>query len=189
MPKKKNEAYVVYEGRRPGIYYSWGEAEKQVKKFTGAKHKGFKSRAEAAAAFEAHLANEASSSSPLPPQAPQAAAPQAPQPAPESSSLQRPIDAENRGHRMLRSMGWEAGTGLGAHGKGITSPIPLSRPAAAGRSGIGASAGASLGPEQETVLAAVKAGRNVFKVAEGGFAGAQNRGWTRIRGPRGCGIA
>lgn len=39
MPKKK--AYVVFEGRKPGIYDSWKECEEQVSGFSGSKYKGF----------------------------------------------------------------------------------------------------------------------------------------------------
>ena len=45
MAKKK--FYAVADGRKPGIYYSWPEAEAQVKGYGGAKYKGFVSRAEA----------------------------------------------------------------------------------------------------------------------------------------------
>ena len=39
--------YAVAEGREVGIYSTWEECEKQVKKFSGAVYKKFKSRREA----------------------------------------------------------------------------------------------------------------------------------------------
>lgn len=47
MAKKK--FYAVANGRKPGIYSSWPEAEAQVKGYGGAKYKGFASRTEAEA--------------------------------------------------------------------------------------------------------------------------------------------
>lgn len=43
--------YVVWKGRKPGIYSSWEECEAQVKGFTGAEYMGFESRALAEQAF------------------------------------------------------------------------------------------------------------------------------------------
>ncbi|WP_026703344.1 ribonuclease H [Salibacterium aidingense] len=51
MPAKK-KYYVVWKGRRPGIYESWAECEKQVKGYAGASFKSFKSKEEARQAFE-----------------------------------------------------------------------------------------------------------------------------------------
>jgi len=39
MPKQKY--YVIWKGRKPGIFTSWAEAEKQVKGFAGAEYKAF----------------------------------------------------------------------------------------------------------------------------------------------------
>ena len=47
MAKKK--FYAVANGREPGVYTSWPEAEAQVKGYGGARYKGFGSRAEAEA--------------------------------------------------------------------------------------------------------------------------------------------
>lgn len=47
MAKKK--FYAVANGRKPGIYTSWPEAEAQVKGYGGAKYKGFANRSEAEA--------------------------------------------------------------------------------------------------------------------------------------------
>ena len=49
MPKQKY--YVVWKGRKPGIYTSWAEAEQQVKGFVGAEFKAFGSPNEAESAF------------------------------------------------------------------------------------------------------------------------------------------
>ncbi len=43
--------YVVWVGRQKGIYATWSECEKQVKGFSGAKFKSFKSREEAIKAY------------------------------------------------------------------------------------------------------------------------------------------
>ncbi|TAH48837.1 MAG: ribonuclease H [Chloroflexota bacterium] len=48
---KKQKYYVVWKGRRAGIFSTWAEAEAQVKGFAGAQFKAFSSRAEADAAF------------------------------------------------------------------------------------------------------------------------------------------
>lgn len=49
MPRQKY--YVVWKGRRTGIFKSWPECEAQVKGYTGAQFKAFESRAEAERAF------------------------------------------------------------------------------------------------------------------------------------------
>ncbi|MDF2715200.1 MAG: ribonuclease H-related protein [Paenibacillus sp.] len=45
--------YVVWVGRKPGIYTSWPECQKQVTKFTDAKFKSFETKAEADKAYAA----------------------------------------------------------------------------------------------------------------------------------------
>ncbi len=45
--------YVVWQGRKTGIFRSWGETEKLVKSFPSAKFKSFKSESLARHAFEA----------------------------------------------------------------------------------------------------------------------------------------
>lgn len=50
MPKKKY--YVVWKGRKTGIFTSWAECEKQVKGFTAAEYKAFDSLKEAESAFK-----------------------------------------------------------------------------------------------------------------------------------------
>ncbi|MBI3162719.1 MAG: ribonuclease H family protein [Chloroflexi bacterium] len=62
MPKIKY--YVVWKGRKTGIFTSWAECEKQVKGFVGAQYKAFDSNAEAESAFLAnydHYKGKASS--------------------------------------------------------------------------------------------------------------------------------
>jgi len=50
MPKQKY--YVVWQGRKPGIYTSWAECEKQVKGFAAAQFKAFDSLKEAESAYQ-----------------------------------------------------------------------------------------------------------------------------------------
>ena len=50
MPKKKY--YVVWKGRKTGIFTSWAECEKQVKGFVAAEYKSFGSLKEAETAFQ-----------------------------------------------------------------------------------------------------------------------------------------
>lgn len=40
-----------------------------------------------------------------------------------AADLRRPIAADNRGSQMLRDLGWEEGTGIGAHRQGRLEPI------------------------------------------------------------------
>jgi len=47
---QKQKYYVVWKGRKPGIFTSWAECEKQVKGFAGAQYKSFDSLKEAEAA-------------------------------------------------------------------------------------------------------------------------------------------
>ena len=49
MPKTK--FYVVWKGRKRGIFTSWPECESQVKGFVGARYKSFETRQEAETAF------------------------------------------------------------------------------------------------------------------------------------------
>src|SRR5699024_6982051 len=48
----KQKYYVVWAGRKPGIYTSWAECQKQTAGFKQAKFKSFKSRAEAEQAYK-----------------------------------------------------------------------------------------------------------------------------------------
>ncbi|MNV28651.1 Ribonuclease H [compost metagenome] len=45
--------YVVWEGRKPGIYSTWADCKKQTDQFTGAKYKSYESKAAAEEAFRA----------------------------------------------------------------------------------------------------------------------------------------
>lgn len=47
MAKPKNNFYAVLSGRKPGIYRTWDECQKQVIGFKGARFKGFVTRQEA----------------------------------------------------------------------------------------------------------------------------------------------
>ena len=49
MPKTK--FYVVWKGRKRGIFTSWPECESQIKGFVGARYKSFETRKEADVAF------------------------------------------------------------------------------------------------------------------------------------------
>ncbi len=49
MPK--NKFYVVWQGRKPGIYDGWEDCKRQVEGFTGAQYKGFPTIDLARAAF------------------------------------------------------------------------------------------------------------------------------------------
>jgi ribonuclease HI len=53
----KQKYYVVWKGRKPGIYDSWTECEVQVKGFTDAQYKAFENRAAAEAAFRGEYAD------------------------------------------------------------------------------------------------------------------------------------
>lgn len=48
----KQKFYVVWIGREPGVFNNWDECETQVKGFSGAKFKSFKTRKEAEDAFK-----------------------------------------------------------------------------------------------------------------------------------------
>jgi ribonuclease HI len=48
---KKQKYYVVWQGKQPGIYHNWSEAEKQIKGVVDAKFKSYESESEAIKAF------------------------------------------------------------------------------------------------------------------------------------------
>src|SRR5258706_409486 len=54
MPKQKY--YVVWKGRKPGIFTSWVECEKQVKGFVAAEYKAFGTLKEAESAYKSKYA-------------------------------------------------------------------------------------------------------------------------------------
>ncbi len=49
---QKQKYYVVWKGRRTGIFSTWDECAAQVKGFTGARYKAFPSRSEAEQAYQ-----------------------------------------------------------------------------------------------------------------------------------------
>lgn len=51
MAKGKQKYYVVWQGKKPGIYVSWAECEKQIKGVAGAKYKSYESHSLAEQAF------------------------------------------------------------------------------------------------------------------------------------------
>jgi ribonuclease HI len=51
LKKEKNQAYVVWRGRKEGVFTSWQECKNLIHGFPGAKFKGFKTVLEAQSAF------------------------------------------------------------------------------------------------------------------------------------------
>jgi Caulimovirus viroplasmin/AAA domain len=49
--KVKKEVYIVFQGRKPGLYYTWDECQKQVNGFSGAKFQGYTNRQKAERAW------------------------------------------------------------------------------------------------------------------------------------------
>jgi ribonuclease HI len=49
----KQKYYVVWAGKKPGIYTSWAECQLQVNQFVGAKFKAYETQKEAEAAYKA----------------------------------------------------------------------------------------------------------------------------------------
>ncbi len=45
------QAYVVFIGRKPGIYFDWNSAKAQVHRFSGCKYKGYTTVKKAKKAF------------------------------------------------------------------------------------------------------------------------------------------
>lgn len=60
----KQKFYVVWKGRKPGIYTRWDQCKAMVDGFAGAKYKSFASMAEAEAAFGSSVAPAFKSSKP-----------------------------------------------------------------------------------------------------------------------------
>lgn len=48
----KNHFYVVWRGRKTGVFDNWAETEEAVSGFSGAKFKGFNRKEDAESAFE-----------------------------------------------------------------------------------------------------------------------------------------
>ena len=61
---KKNTHYVVWKGRRTGIYLTWDECRAQVEGFAGALYKGYENRPQAEAALKAGPARLKASAKP-----------------------------------------------------------------------------------------------------------------------------
>ena len=53
---KGNKYYVVWKGKRPGIYKSWSECKAEIEGFKGAQYKGFATLSEAQEAYESNYA-------------------------------------------------------------------------------------------------------------------------------------
>ncbi len=51
MTKKKQKFYVIWKGKKPGIYNNWNEAKRQIDGFSGAQYKSYESKQEAVAAY------------------------------------------------------------------------------------------------------------------------------------------
>jgi ribonuclease HI len=51
---KKPKYYVVWQGRRPGVFEDWNVAKQQIEGFAGAQYKSFESKEEAWKAFQAN---------------------------------------------------------------------------------------------------------------------------------------
>ncbi len=51
MAKKKPKFYVVWKGKKPGIYKSWWDAKKQIDGYAGAQFKSYESKTEAEEAY------------------------------------------------------------------------------------------------------------------------------------------
>jgi len=52
MAKKKQKYYVVWQGRKQGVFTTWADCEAQIKGFNGAKYKSFLTLNEAENAFK-----------------------------------------------------------------------------------------------------------------------------------------
>lgn len=50
--KRKNRTYVVFKGRKPGIYTTWAEAESEVLGYSGAVHRSYQDISLAESAFK-----------------------------------------------------------------------------------------------------------------------------------------
>ena len=61
----KQKFYVVWKGRKTGIFTSWADCEKQVKGYVGAEYKAFGSRAEAERALHSRYEDYRGKSSSL----------------------------------------------------------------------------------------------------------------------------
>lgn len=51
MGKSKNNFFVVWDGKEPGIYKSWEDCKRQIHGYAGAKYKGFETEKDAIEAY------------------------------------------------------------------------------------------------------------------------------------------
>ena len=51
MSKKKQKYYVVWNGRKKGVFSSWDDCKKQIDGFEGAQYKAFSDKTEAQLAY------------------------------------------------------------------------------------------------------------------------------------------
>ena len=51
----RRKFYVVWEGRHPGVYDDWADAQDQIEGYPGAKYKSFTSQEEAVKAFRSYM--------------------------------------------------------------------------------------------------------------------------------------
>jgi ribonuclease HI len=63
--RSKTKYYVVWKGRRTGIFSTWEECAAQVKGYPGAEYKGFSSRLQAEAARDGKLTGEKEKAQPI----------------------------------------------------------------------------------------------------------------------------
>ncbi|KAA2297615.1 ribonuclease H, partial [Clostridioides difficile] len=49
----KQKYYVVWEGKKPGVYNTWTDCKAQTDHYTGAKYKSYESKAAAEEAYRA----------------------------------------------------------------------------------------------------------------------------------------
>lgn len=96
----RSKYYVVWIGRKPGVYATWAECEAQVRQFPEAKYKAFPGKEEAEAAFrdgwekhwgQAGGTQQAGQPEPVPQGAEAPAEPQAQENAPGASSGKQPF--------------------------------------------------------------------------------------------------
>lgn len=66
---RKQKFYVVWKGRRTGVFKTWEETDAQVKGFAGAQFKSFNTRPEAESAFRAGPVAQDPRTEPKPPSA------------------------------------------------------------------------------------------------------------------------
>jgi len=58
MTKKRKECYVVFEGRKQGIFRTWEETEQYVKGYKGAVFRGYQRKEDAIRDMEGYMQDE-----------------------------------------------------------------------------------------------------------------------------------